>query len=147
MAKQLTQPEIEKLLEMLKISLKETVNFPTKGNSVEFDLIGDSKTDIFINKIYRGKINPLKYNFGARIKKDGILLLELHINPNNVHTNPDGSKIVGNHWHIFTEEHGRKLAYLAEDIDSEKFVENTVLFLEKFNVIKLPSINYQQELI
>lgn len=84
---------------------------------------------------------------GARIKKDGILLLELHVNPGKVHPNPDGSKIIGSHWHIYTEEYGRQFAIPAEDIKSDNFVENTLLFLKKFNVIKQPNISFQLELV
>lgn len=73
------------------------ISFPAKGESAEFNVAGDSKQDIFAINIFRGKINRLKYNIGARIVKNGILLLELHINPSNVHPNPDGEKITGSH--------------------------------------------------
>ncbi len=101
---------------------------------------------MFTVTICRGHINRLKYEVGARIKKHGIMLLELHINPNNVHYNPNGEKLVGSHWHIYTEEHGRKMAFAAENIESEKFVENTIAFLKRFNVIERPTINHQVEL-
>lgn len=84
---------------------------------------------------------------GARIKKDGILLLELHINPGKVHPNPDGTKIIGSHWHIYTEEYGRQFAFPAENVQSDKFVENTILFLKRFNVIECPTINFQLEFV
>ena len=83
---------------------------------------------------------------GARIIKNGILLLELHINPSNIHINPDGEKITGNHWHLYSEEYGRLWAFPAEDIHSEQFTENTISFLNKFNVIDPPVIHYQPEL-
>jgi hypothetical protein len=102
---------------------------------------------LFATRIYRGNINSQKYEIGARIKKDGIMLLELHINPGKTHINPDGEKIVGSHWHIYTEEYGRKKAFLAEDIQSQNFVENTILFMKKFNIIERPSINFQLELV
>lgn len=98
--KKLTQEEAEALLAMLKRSLVKEINFPEKANSVEFDVIGDNKKDVFATRIYRGRINPLKYDLSARVKKDGIMLMELHINPGSAHINPDGEKIVGSHWHI-----------------------------------------------
>lgn len=74
-------------------------------------------------------------------KKNGILFLELHINPSNVHHNPDGEKILGSHWHIYSEEHGRSWAFSAMDFKDDNFVE-------RFNVIKRrPDIHYQLELI
>lgn len=143
----ITQEEANKLLNMLKYSLASEINFPSIGTSTEFEVIGDRKQNVFAINIFRGKINRFKYNIGARIVKNGIPLLELHINPSNVHTNPDGEKIVGSHWHIYSEEYGRTQAYPAESINSEFFVENTIAFLNKFNVIEQPDINLQLELI
>ena len=101
----LTDAEARQLLEMTKKSLVQEINFPTRGNEKEFDVVGDTKKDIFAIKIYRGKIQPFKYNIGARIKKNGTMLLELHICQSNVNYNPNGEKICGSHWHIYTEEY------------------------------------------
>ena len=73
--------------------------------------------------------------------------IELHINPSNVHRNPDGEKICGSHWHIYTEEYGRTYAFPAEDVQEDAFVDNTIAFLTKFNVVEQPNINYQLELL
>ncbi len=143
----ISQEEANRLLHMLKHSLVSEIKFPSKGNSTEFNVVGDKKQDIFAIHIFRGKINRLKYNIGARIIKNGILLLELHINPSNIHTNPDGEKIVGSHWHIYSEEYGRLWAFPTEDFNSEQFVENTSAFLDKFNVIEKPVIHFQPELL
>ena len=143
----MTQVEADRMLKMLKCALISEINFPTRGESIEFSVVGDSKQDVFSVNIFRGKINRLKYNIGARIEKNGIMLLELHINPSNVHPNPDGEKITGSHWHIYREGYGMLWAFPAENIDSEEFVENTILFLEKFNVIERPTVNFQMELI
>ncbi len=146
-AEKLTQDEAQRLLDMLKRSLIDAINFPARGATKEFDVIGDTKTDIFSINIYRAKIQPYKYNMGARIKKNGIMLLELHINPTTVHYNPDGEKITGSHWHIYKEGFGRTFAFPADDIEKDKFVENTLSFLEKFNVVEPPNISYQLELL
>lgn len=142
-----SQAEAEKFLNMLKKSLVSSINFPETGTSIEFKVQGDTDRDIFIIKILRGKKNRLKYELGARISFNNILLLELHINAGNTHVNPDGTKLKGSHWHIYTEQYGRALAYPADDINSTKFVENTIDFLKKFNVIKCPEICYQMELL
>lgn len=89
----LSQCEAERLLKMLKHSLISEIYFPGEGEVEEFEVVGDAKHDIFAINIFRGKINKLKYNIGARIKKDGIMLLELHINPSDIHYNPDGKKL------------------------------------------------------
>lgn len=147
MYKKLTQEEAERLINMLKNSLVSEIAFPEKGTAIEFDAIGSTKQDHFTTRIYRGRINSTKYEIGARIKKDGIMLLELHINPGKVHINPDGEKIIGSHWHIYTEEFGRKQAFPAEDLQSDLFVKNTLLFMEKFNIIEKPTVNFQLELL
>ena len=145
--KKLSQKEAEELLSMLKKSLVSEFSFPSKGSSSEFDVIGIPKREQFAIRIYRGKIDRLKYEIGARIKRDGILLLELHINPSRPHRNPDGEILTCSHWHIYSEEYGRRYAFPACDINSEDFIENTLAFLEKFNVVEKPTINMQLELI
>lgn len=146
-SEKLTEAEARRLIDMTKRSLIAEIDFPSCGNSREFEVCGDTKKDLFGISIYRGRINPLKYNISARIKKNGISLMELHINPSGVHPNPDGQKIKGSHWHIYTEEYGRCFAFPADDLQSDKFVENTISFLIKFNVIEQPNINYQLQLI
>lgn len=142
----ISQNEINKLLNMLKNSLIHLINFPGKGATKEFQVVGDTKHDIFTVSIYRGRINSNKYNLGGRITKNDIMLLSLHIGPSNVHINPNGEKITGNHWHVCDEAYGLKWAYPADDLESEQFVENTVAFLSKFHVIKQPQVNFQLEL-
>lgn len=143
----LTDAEARRLIDMIKRSLIEELRFPTRGDEKEFDVVGDTKRDIFAINIYRGEKQPFKYNMGARIKKNGIMLLELHINPSNVHRNPDGEKICGSHWHIYTEEYGRGYAFPAENIEEDAFVDNTITFLTKFNIVERPNITYQLELL
>lgn len=146
-AAKLTNEEARRLLEMLKRSLVEQVDFPLPGDTLEFDVVGDTTKDRFIISIYRGRIKADKVEMGARIKVGGVPLLELHVSPTKVHLNPDGKKIIGSHWHLYTEEHGRRHAYPAEDIQSECFVENTLLFLERFNVIQPPNIQHQLDIL
>lgn len=143
----LTQTEAEELLKLAKLSLISILDFPEAGQSKEFDVIGDTSDTVFTVLIYRGKIKLTKYNIGARIKKNSIVLLELHINPSNVHYNPDGSKIVGSHWHIYTEKYGRQLAFPAENVKDENYIINTLAFLDRFNVIKKPEIQYSMDSI
>lgn len=143
----ITQAEADELLTMLKESLAQEITFPISGQQVEFKVKGQTANNIFAINIYRGKIQKLKYNIGARIEINGTMLLELHVGATNTHRNPDGTKIIGNHWHIFHDGLERKWAFPAEDIQSDRFVENTLMFLEKFNVVDKPDIVYQQELL
>lgn len=128
---------------MLKRSLASELIFLGECTNTNFEVVGDTPQDLFVINIYRGTIQRKKVNFGARIKKNNILLLELHLSPTNVHFNPDGEKIIGSHWHIYTEEYGILNAYPASDITSDDFVENTIAFLNRFNVIDKPTIQDQ----
>lgn len=143
----LTQDEANYLLNMLKKSLSNEIAFPKQNSSTEFDVQGNTKQNLFTISISRGKIKRTKYSLGARIKKNGTMLLELHLNPGNTHINPDGEKIVGSHWHIYKEGYGHKFAYPADNIDSDNFIENTLSFFDRFNIIEKPIINHQLELL
>lgn len=143
----LTQAEADYLIKMVKRALSDEIDFPSRNASTEFDVKGNSKQDLFTIKIFRSKIKHNKYTFGARIKKDGILLLELHINPGNPHTNPDGEIIIGSHWHVYKEGFDRRFAFSVANINDNNFVENTMLFFDKFNLIKKPKVNFQLELL
>ena len=139
------QDEIERLLEALKKTLVDSISFPEKGKSEEFEVKAVSTNEVFTIRIYRGKVNREKYNLGAIIQKHGLPILELHIGPGNRHTNPDGTIIEGSHWHIYSDQYGRTQAFPADDIESDRFVDNTIAFLEKFNVIEKPEVYFQLE--
>lgn len=142
----ITQKEAAQLLDMLKYSLLKELNLPTnQDNRKEFDVIGESETHKFTIGLFCGRKNNKKLNIGARIKKNGVSLLELHIQPGRPHMNPNGEKIDGIHWHIYNEEHGRRWAYSATEINSDDFVESTIMFLDRFHVIEKPKIIQQLE--
>lgn len=134
----ITDAEAQEMLEMLKHLLTDELNFPPSGKKVEFEAIGENRRDTFVVSIFRGKIQATKINMSARIKVNGVMLLELHLNP-------DGKKIAGSHWHVYTEKYGRSMAYEATDITSDDFVKNTLTFLKRFNIVETPTINQQIE--
>lgn len=142
----LTEKEAEDLIRMVKTTLVEHINFPGRNQKIEFNIQGTNTRDIFSISIFRSKIDFEKYNYSIRIAKNGVVLLSLDINRTGKHRNPDGNIIKGSHWHIYTEEYGRQYAVPAEDIDSSDFVENTLLFFHKINLIKPPIVIYQSEL-
>ncbi len=43
----ISQKEADELLDMLKHTLVSEINFPSKGNSIEFNVMGDKKQDVF----------------------------------------------------------------------------------------------------
>lgn len=142
----LTTEEARKLIELAKSSLINILSSPSMGDNISFDVQSNTTNDLFSINIYRGKINKHKYNYGAKIIKNGIILLELHVNAGNRHMNPDGTIILGSHWHYYTQETGMRYAFEASDINSMDFVDNTIKFLQEFNIINIPTINHQTDL-
>ncbi|WP_395952110.1 DUF6978 family protein [Bifidobacterium callitrichos] len=57
------------------------------------------------------------------------------------HTNPDGSKIGRTRLHVYHEGVDDRVAYPI-DIDSPDFVEDTVMLLDRFHVVRKP--NFQE---
>ncbi len=146
MSNTLTQDEAERLLKMVKKSLVQFIDFPQKGINEEFEVIGDTKHDLFIINIYHARVNIKKYNFNARIKKNGIILLQLHINRFGKHYNsPTEETICGSHWHVYIEGYENTIAYPIE-INEDNFIENTIEFFKKFNIIEPPRISYQDQM-
>lgn len=144
----LTQAEAERLISALKKALINTLAAPEKGKTVDFDAktIYETPSEMFVITIFRGRINRDKLSYAARIKIKNTILMELHINPSGKHSNPDGTIIEGSHWHVYKEGYDNHYAYVAEDVYSNDFVANTLLFFEKFNIIDRPVITDQLEL-
>ncbi|MBC3901379.1 hypothetical protein GH811_17405 [Acetobacterium malicum] len=143
----LSQIEARELIAMLKKALVNEIQFPSKGKEIEFKVQGDSKKHIFAINIFKSRVNHLKYSINARINKNGIMLMQLHIGDTLQHMNPDRRKINGSHWHFYDEVHGTGIAIEAEDIASVNFEANTILLFERFNMVKKPKITYQLEMI
>ena len=143
MQKRYDRAEIERLLNLLKRALVDSITLPEKRERIDFDVEAKTGKEKFKISIYRGNVNREKYDYNALVLADNIPLLQLHINPSNKHINPDGKEIIGNHWHIYDEEYGRKVAFEASDINADDFIEVTLRFLDKFNVLEKPQI-FQQ---
>lgn len=139
-----TQEEADKLISILKESLSEEFSFPNQNVKSNFEVISTDGEHLFKIDIYQCLSNTAKINHTAIIKKDGVVLLELHIGETQRHKNPDGKYIYGSHWHIYTEKHGRQFAIPAEIEDCNNFTENLSKFFDKFNLIKRPNIFFQQ---
>ena len=143
----LSQNEAQELIVMLKKTLVAEIKFPTKGTQSEFKVQGPTRRHVFAINIFRGRIDKDKYNINARISKNGIMLMQLHIGETIQHMNPDRRKVNGSHWHFYHEEHGMGIAEEAENINSTDFVKNTILLFDKFNILEKPKISYQLEML
>lgn len=146
MNNQLSQAEADAMLVMLKHTLEKSFELPKQRESKTFKVQGIQTHFVFDISVFRGKINKNKLQLNALISLNNILLLSLHLNPTNRHINPDGELVNGSHWHIYKEGYGTSFAYPATDIKDDDFVHNTLLFLDRFNVISPPAITEQESL-
>ncbi len=135
----LSQQDADMLLEETKRRVEKMLAMPDPGEkNKEFHVTGLDSGERFTISLYQGAKNPRKHSLGARIAKSGIPLLRLCVNGSR-HTNPDGSKVGGTHWHIYKEGYDDWYAFTA-DLQSGKFIDDTITLLDKFHVIEKPDI-------
>jgi hypothetical protein len=142
----LTQKEADRLIAMLKKTVKDEIEFPRGKGKVEFDVVGERKKDVFVINIERKGINSQGASYQGRARHgSGSLLLRLDVNPSGVHQNPDGEKMTGTHLHVYSEEHEMRMA-VPFDIENKGLYDLCFTFFDKFNIIESPKVNYQSSL-
>ena len=132
---QLTNKEAQELInELKKRANNELLDFPTRGNKIEFEVCGIKKSnDKYIINITRSNINDEKCNYQGRVERSNIPLMRLDITDGS-HRNPDGKKIVGNHLHIYNENY--ELSYaIPFDVEREDLFGYCMEFFKKFNLV------------
>ena len=105
----LTQAEADELLAMEKRKVdNRDYNFPVRGDSLAIRLISSDAREHFLLDLYRGKANRLKVSYQNRARSV-VVLARLDIG-GAPHRNPDGTKIVCPHLHLYSEDFGDKYA-------------------------------------
>lgn len=147
MAIKLTQQEATLLIDMAKKVVKQTnLEFPTTKGSIDFDVVGERRTDAFIVNIDRKGINAQGCSYQGRIKSSNMILMRLDVNPTAVHVNPsNGEKILGTHLHVYSETYEMSEA-IPFDIGNKDLYKICFIFFERFNIIEPPAITYQGNL-
>lgn len=138
----LSQDEADRLAAELKNAVDSFFRMPAGGEQkARFHVRADDGDDFSIH-VFRGRIDPDRH-IAAVVTRCHTPLLRLCVN-GRPHTNPDGSKAGRTHWHVYKEGEDDWNAYPA-DIDSPDFVNDTILLLDKFNVIRKPA--FQGEML
>ena len=142
----MTTDEAKKLIEMLKNRVTETsLEFPKLGSKLEFEVMAKREGNKFIININRASIDKNKCTYQGRTALNNIPILRLDIT-NSFHRNPDGTKIEGNHLHIYTQNAGMGEA-IPFNIEDADLFEYCMQFFKKFNLIQDNyGIIYQMEL-
>ena len=146
----LTQEEIDRLLDLLKIRKnKGEIKFPQEGSSIIIDLISkDGKEDFIIDVQRKGmKIKKSKCSYQERYTRDTVLL-RLDIDGPE-HQNPDGKIIQSNHLHICREGYEDKYAIPMPEnifINPKDLIGTLINFLEYCKVENSRNIAVQSEM-
>ncbi len=142
----LTTEEAKKLIDEMKQKVNESnLAFPSLGRKLEFDVFAKDDGTKFIVNIARGSINKEKCTFQGRTYINSIPLLRLDIT-NSFHINSDGTKITGNHLHIYNEKTEMSDA-IPFNVNNADLYEYCLEFFKKFNIIKENwGILYQEEI-
>ena len=128
----MTTEEARKLIDMLKQRVTEaSLEFPKLGKKLEFEVFATKEGTKFVVNIGRGKINKNKCTYQGRTYINSIPILRLDIS-NSFHRNSDGTKIQGNHLHIYNEKTEMSEA-IPFDIKRNDLYEYCIEFLRKFN--------------
>ena len=128
---------------------QEILEFPNIGNKLEFDVFARIEDTRFIINISRGKVDKKKCTYQGRTYLNNIPLLRLDIT-NSFHINPDGTKIKGNHLHIYNEK-TEMLDAIPFNINDADLYDYCLEFFKKFNIIQenvgiLYQINVEEEI-
>ena len=142
----LTTEDAKKIIDALKEKVNDSnLVFPTLGKKIEFDVFVKEEGSKCIVNICRGSIDKNKCTYQGRTYVNSIPLLRLDIT-NSPHINSDGTKIMGNHLHIYNEESEMQNA-IPFDINRSDLYEYCLEFFKKFNIIQDNwSIIYQKEI-
>lgn len=143
----LTTKDAQELITMLKKKVSSSrIIFPSKSNKLELDVIAYKDQTKFVINIIRSGKNIEKCSYHGRTSFNCFSLLRLDICATAVHYNSDGSKIIGNHLHIYNEETEMRDA-ISFNIDNSDLYANCLEFFSRFNLMLDKSdITFQEEI-
>ena len=142
----LTTDEALKLIKELKERVMEaSLQFPKLGDKLEFNVYAQRDGSKFLVNITRGSIDKKKCTYQGRTYINSVPLLRLDIT-NSIHMNSDGTKIIGNHLHIYNENTEMREA-IPFDVTSLDLYGYCLQFFKKFNILEEScNIIYQMEI-
>ncbi len=131
----MTTAEAITLIRIMKQRVEKTIlEFPEPGMKLEFNVFAQKIGKKFIVSIRRGNIDKYKCTYQGRTYLNNIPLLRLDIT-NSFHINEDGTKICGNHLHIYNEITEMREA-IPFDIENKNLYQYCLEFFKKFHVIQ-----------
>lgn len=142
----LTTEEAMRLIGLLKYKIeKPTIQFPHLGEKLQFEALSSTSSDKFTVNITRSSHNKAKCTYQGRTSNN-IPIMRLDVGTNITHINSDGTKIIGNHLHIYDAETDM-LDAIEFNTCSPDLYKNCIEFFKKFNlIVDEDDIIYQEEL-
>lgn len=137
----LTQAEADALIAMRKSFAEMGAISLAPGVDSTHELVGQDEQERFLLDLWRGTFRLSKLRFQERARKV-IVLVRLDID-GSPHTNPDGTRLIGTHLHLYREGYEDKW---AAPIDRALFTKPTdpSLTLREFcgycNIAAVPPI-------
>lgn len=132
----LSQSQFEHLCAMRKKYLGESLNYPSAGQKLCFEVYSDGdETEHFTIDVSVSRMTLNKVTHQERYRKN-IPLIRVDINA-SPHINPDGTRISGNHIHLYREGYGDTFATeLPENFDKSSTYNALMSFLRYCNVME-----------
>ena len=98
------------------------------------------RTQSFLLDYRRGVLEVARYTWNGRYRQTVIML---RYDSRGMHTNPDGARISGPHFHLYKEGYGTKFAYPPQDYGIDPDADMTDIckqVLGFFSVVQVPNI-------
>lgn len=142
----LSQHEADQLVALLKEALSnKRLHFPASKGKMELEARAVVSDERFMVTAVRGDIVRNKCSYQGRCKDTNVILLRLDVNSRARHINPDGTKIIGTHLHLYKE--GFEIAYAIPFEPKDPCLFQTCLeFFDRFHLIR-PEGLYSQTVI
>lgn len=130
----LNDAEVNQLIATLK-SPKNTISFSQAYHQisalfgkidVEEPIIDDNDIEYFINA-YQGRLEKNRFSIHLRFKDYHHHLIRVDVNPGINHKNPDDTKVIGSHIHIYSNRYDRRDAMATPLSDSDFPNINTIV--------------------
>ena len=108
----LQDEEVQQIVQLLKHP-KNQMNFDEAYNKlltlfgklkIDESIIDEHEDIEFMLNVYRGRIEESRFSLHLRFKEYHHHLVRIDIHPSNNHINPDNTKVIGSHIHIYSNE-------------------------------------------
>lgn len=111
----LTQREAEELIAMKKIINQNNQVVLIESFDQTVPLISENKQEHFLLDLKQGRIDLKRIRYQTRYNE---IICLVRFDSTGVHENPDGTKVIGPHVHVYREGYGDKFAVAANDFSS-----------------------------